>query len=312
MVKATDWHYPGWTMSEDRERDPPEREECFPGGRPGTTPKKEDDTSTATEDGSMQSHGRPTWADIATVEQVIRRATKLQLRKAPGPDAQPQRFDDAEILRIGEELGLEPASLRQALLEVRSEQVRPLIPAERGAASRLLGERYVRTGGTVPGPAEEVQRTLETHLYEVECLAKVRGTPGASVWEPATGLATRIQRSLNIGKRAYVLARTQEVLLQAAAVDDEHTLVTLTADLGNLRKERAIAWTAGSAFLLAPASFILLLLLGVPLEISLLGGATGAGAAAISGAKRAMVRQRARVRAALDGILDKLRRGAAP
>jgi hypothetical protein len=71
------------------------------------------------------------------LEAVIRRAAELQAGSSARAE---EGVSEAEVVKIGQELGLEPAAVRRAIAEVRS---RPA--EERGALVGMVGERVVRT-----------------------------------------------------------------------------------------------------------------------------------------------------------------------
>lgn len=264
----------------------------------------------AEDDGTGTREGGAPRSDVATVERVIRRATKLQIARSGRNKAGEEGLTDTDILRIGEELGLDSVNVRQALLDVRADRARPKRKADKSLTTRLFGQRHVRGSRTINRPAEQVQRLLESHLADKECLAEVKRSSGASVWVPATGLATKIQRGLNLGRRAYILSKSQELTLSVAALDEETCLVTLTADIANLRRERAAGLSIGSAFVLMPTISILLAWpLGLPVELSILAGAGGAGTSAVSTTRVAVRNQRIQMQAAINGLLDRLEAG---
>ncbi len=283
-----------------------------PKNRTSSTEQEQREGVTADSDhgtGEKQTSIMPI-SDVATVERVIRRATKLQMARSGKSSADEQGLSDDDIIRIGEELGLDASNVRQAMLEVRAHRARPKKRTETGLSRRLFGTRYVRSSRPIEKPAAEVQRLLEGHLGDKECLAEVRRSPGNSVWVPATGLATKIQRGLNLGRRAYILSKAQELTLSVAALDEDSSLVTLTADIGNLRRERATGWSIGSTIIVTPAGAVILTLLGLPVELSILAGASGAGATAVSATRVAVRNQRVQMQAALDGLLERLAAGA--
>ncbi|HYW08054.1 MAG TPA: hypothetical protein VE913_13920, partial [Longimicrobium sp.] len=77
------------------------------------------------------------------LEAVIRRATELQFARSDSDDGLPE----AEVMRIGKELGLEPAHVRRAIAEVRGVPV-----AETGVLARVMGPETIRASRIVRRP----------------------------------------------------------------------------------------------------------------------------------------------------------------
>lgn len=173
----------------------------------------------------------------------------------------------------------------------------------------MVGEKSVRAGRVVPGARAEVQRRIETHFRERESLEPVRIRPGRSLWEPRGGLLDKMQRALDVGGRGYELAEARSVELAASELEEGWSLVTLTADLENVRRDHAVGWLAGSFPFFLGGAVVASATAGLPWEILVAsaGGAT-AGAAAW-GAGWSYGRRRDRVRLVLEGLLDRLEQG---
>jgi hypothetical protein len=298
-------------MSGTRERPPAAPPEEAEAGPEAQTRTRDDAAKTAGATGKSPDEARRgALVDMATLEQVIHRATELQIA-SPAPGAEVEGLTEAELLQVAEDIGLEPRFVRQALRETRAEAVRPEVPIDKGVLARIYGERFVRASRTVPGKASALQTRLEFHLRDAESLTELQRRPGRSVWTPAQGLASRIQRGLNIGRRAYLLARAEKVQLSVMAVDDETSVVTLVVDVGNLRARQAQGWAAASAFLLAPGTFLATWLMGLPPEFAAVTGVTVGGATAITAGRVGTQQDRHRMQMVVDGLLDRLERGEA-
>lgn len=248
----------------------------------------------------------------AQLERVIRRAADLQMGAGEGEGA--GELDEAEVVRIGEEVGLDPRHVRQALAEVRAESLLPDMPEGPEIATRVWGPGLVRESRVVPGGRGEVEAKLDRHFREVELLKRVRSRPGRSLWEAAGGLVSTMQRAMDVGGRGYELAKARSVELSVEPLEPGRCLVTLTADLRNARGQAAAAsYTVGS--LVGAAGAIFLVAAGGP-ELPLLLGSAAAGAPALGGATwatHAYVKKRlGRVRLVLQGILDRLEQGVDP
>lgn len=79
---------------------------------------------------------------------------------------------EAEVVRIGREIGLDPATVRRAMAEVRA---RP--PEERGGLARTMGPAVVRASRAIPRPAAETAARLERYLHDTELMTTQRRFP---------------------------------------------------------------------------------------------------------------------------------------
>lgn len=243
------------------------------------------------------------------LERVIRRASDLQFRAGTGEGE--SALDEAEVVRIGEEVGLEPRYVRQALAEIHADSLLPAVPGESRLPARLWGPGLVRTSRVVPGDRADVEAKLEAHLEERELLKRVRHQPGRSLWEPAGGLLSTMKRAMDVGGHGYELAKAKSVDLVVQVLEPGWSLVTLTADLRKARAEAATGWhIAGLGVAISAA--VALAISGAPEVAVLLGsGLTGGvGLGAATWATSAQHRKRRdRMRLVLDGLLDRLELG---
>lgn len=237
------------------------------------------------------------------LERVIRRAAEIQLDAGEGGR---EILTEDEVLRIGREVGIEPRHVRRALAEVRAESLVPELPDRTGMASALWGEAVVRSSRVVPGDAEEVQRKVEEHFRGEESLQSVRRRSGRSLWEPAGGLVSKMQRALDVGGKGYELAEARSVELAVVDLEPGWSLVTLTVDLANLRRDQAIAWTAGATPVLLAGGVMASLALGFPMALALVGAGGGVAAASTLGAGWTLEKKRRRYRLVVEGLLDRL------
>ena len=243
------------------------------------------------------------------LERIIRRATELQQGTAGAGGGEDEPLGEDEIVRIGREVGLEPRHVRQALAEVRAESLLPDPPRDTGLPQRLWGDAFARASRAVPGDPGEVRERVERHFRERESLQPIRSRPGRSLWEPAGGLVSKMQRALDVGGRGYELAEARRVELTVAGLESGWSLVTVTADLRNVRTEHATGWTAGAAALGLPAVFVATAAIGLPVELAAPLVAGGAGGASALGARRTTAKRRRRVELVLVGLLDRLETG---
>ncbi|HEX5580224.1 MAG TPA: hypothetical protein VFX39_01530 [Gemmatimonadaceae bacterium] len=167
--------------------------------------------------------------DRGAVERVLARAAELQVAT---PDA-PGLLSEEQIMELGQEVGLSPAALRQALAEERS---RVVTLEEEGTAGRLFGPRAAAATRTVRGTPERVLATLDLWMQRDECLRVRRRFADRLTWEPRRDLWGSLRRGLNLGGRSYDLSRATEVGATVIPVDDGRVLVRLDADLAPSRR----------------------------------------------------------------------------
>src|SRR5438045_9716428 len=89
---------------------------------------------------------RQSLLDRQALERVLARAAELQ-----GASAMPESGDlitESQLLDTGNEVGLSPAVLNQALAE---ERTRINVPEERGLAGQIAGPRFATATRTIAG-----------------------------------------------------------------------------------------------------------------------------------------------------------------
>jgi hypothetical protein len=243
--------------------------------------------------------GTPAPLERAALERVLARAAELQAADA---DTGEMTLTEAQILDVGNEVGIPAKHLRQALAEERS---RIAVPVERGRVAAIFGSATVSASRTVRGKPAELFEKLDATMQRDESLRVKRRFPDRIAWEPMGGMATEFRRLLNVGGHGYRLARAQEVSATVIAIDAERSIVRLDASLTNVRKQRIVG---GSGMVAAGgvASGILLAL-GVMAAVSALPVA----AAVVGGyfVARSHAPQVAGAQLALEQMLDRLERG---
>ncbi|HEU4628827.1 MAG TPA: hypothetical protein VFS08_03750 [Gemmatimonadaceae bacterium] len=243
--------------------------------------------------------------DRAAVERVLARAVELQ---ASTPD-RTGLLSEAQILELGQEVGLAPEALRQALAE---ERTRTAAPVEAGLAARLFGPAHASATRTVRGTPEQTLRQLDQWMLRDECLQPKRRFPDRITWEARRDIWGSLRRSFNLGGREYALARAREVGAPVVPVDDELGLVHLAADLSSARTGRLRAGGAAAAVGLASTATMAALAsmfvvpAALPVVIALAAVPTLAGVGggyAVARGHGALV---ARTQVALEQLLDRL------
>lgn len=172
------------------------------------------------------------------MEAVIRRAVELQAQAATS-DAE-EGISEAELLRIGREIGVSPQLMQRALAETVG-----AAPAPRTTADRLLGPTRVAASRTVPGDADAVRAHLDRYLTRREWLAPVRRFPDFTVYEKARGgdLARALAEVQNVfggGTQppvgaGYKLRSARRVEAVVQQLEPGYSHVGLSADLGSTR-----------------------------------------------------------------------------
>lgn len=249
-------------------------------------------------------------ADITReqLERVIRRASDLQFRSSTSVG---EALRPHDVIQIGAEVGLDERHVRQALAEVQAASLIPSTPEDAGLARKLVGSAIVSASRVVPGDQAQVEGNLEEYLREKELLKQIRSRPGLSLWEPAAGLISQMRRAMDVGGHGYVLAKARNLQAAVEPLESGWSLVTLTLDIGSLRKERVGGWFTGMGMTgavgavgltVATGGGILPVLGGIAIFSGFMGIATAA-------ARSDMRKQRQRMELALQGLLDRLERG---
>ncbi|MBV9110177.1 MAG: hypothetical protein JO306_12270 [Gemmatimonadetes bacterium] len=232
------------------------------------------------------------------LEAVIKRAVELQTaREAEMTDG----LTDAEVVRIGKELGIEQHLVRRAIAEVRS-----LPPEEAGVVASVMGPGIVRAARTIRRPAAELGIFLEKYLLEAEFMVVERRFPDRTRYVRAQGIGAALGRTFSkVGSRVAPLD-LEKVDVGVAVADEDSSLVTLTVDLSGIRAGTAAGgWLGGlgggstvAAIILASTAPHLLALAGA--------GVLAAGVLGSRGAYRLIT---SKAHNKLEAFLDRLEHG---
>ncbi len=249
--------------------------------------------------------------DRGAIERVLARAAELQVTSSTAdPNGQ---LSENQLIEIGKEAGISPATISQALAEERS---RIAMPVEQGFIASITGPAIATATRVVRGAPAEVLAAVDTWMQREECLRVQRKFADRITWEPRSGVLGTIQRGLNLSGRGYHLTRASQVAATIIPVDGERVLVRLDADLSDSRGARVrvgfgslVAGILGSGVIAVIGSIAL-----APEAFILLGGAaavpTLAGAAAgyqVGKGHRQLVM---RAQLALEQTLDRLEFGS--
>jgi hypothetical protein len=275
-------------MADDAKSTPPAAPTPAPPHAAATTPAP-----------GVPAPGTPAPLERAALERVLARAAELQAQEA---DPGELTLTEAQILDVGNEVGIPAKHLRQALAEERS---RIEVPVERGRIAAIFGSATVSASRTVRGAPAALFDKLDDAMQREESLRVKRRFPDRIAWEPRGGMATEFRRIMNVGGHGYRLARAHEVAATVIAVDAERSIVRLDASLVNVRKAR-IAGGSGMVVASGVASGILLALgvmaaaAALPVAAGIVGGYFVA---------RSHGPQVAGAQLALEQMLDRLERG---
>src|SRR5258705_7782350 len=176
---------------------------------------------------------RQTLLDRQALERVLARAAELQ-----GASALPESSDlisESQLLDIGNEVGLNPATINQALAE---ERTRVNVPEERGLVAQISGAGFATATRTVPGTQRDVLATIDAWMLREECLQVQRRFVDRITWEPQRGLFGKLRRTVNVSGRGYYLMDAGQVSATVLPVDGSRVVVRLDADIQASRSKR--------------------------------------------------------------------------
>src|SRR6476646_10097243 len=160
--------------------------------------------------------------DRQALERVLARAAELQ-----GAGSLPESGDmisEAQLLEIGNEVGLAPAVLNQALAE---ERTRINVPEERGLVAQIAGAGFATATRTVPGTPREILASIDAWMQREECLQVQRRFADRITWEPQRGLFGKIRRTVNVTGHAFYLMDASQVSATVLTVDASQSVVRL-------------------------------------------------------------------------------------
>lgn len=250
----------------------------------------------------------PTPLDRAALERVIARAAELQALHTEAPEG----LTDAQLVDLGNQVGISAEHVRQALAE---ERTRVAVPEERGVIGSWFGSTVATASRVVRGTPARVLALLDAWMQHEELLRVRRRFGDRLTWEARRDFLGSIQAGFNLGGRPYALTSAAEVGATAMAIDADKVLVRLEADFGSSRR-LSVGWAggvaglgvAGGAGLLAIAS-----LAGDPAGL-VVGGVVGSASTVIGGVIASVIaaaqrRKLSRGQLALEQILDRLEHG---
>jgi len=184
----------------------------------------------------------PVPADVAAA--VIGRAAELEQRRGTSHSA---GFDEATLVEIGEDVGLSPDSVREALDQYHA----GLLPTDDDRRETVVGPRTVIVERTVPGPIGRVD-AMVSGLLSRKVFDCCRRSGYTTMWRPSEGLVASIQRTGKRLSRDRTLDDVTEINvslieLPAAAGQVPQVRVTMEAECRSLRVGLGVTAVGGVA-----------------------------------------------------------------
>jgi hypothetical protein len=232
------------------------------------------------------------------LERIIQRAAELQA----GERDIGEGLTEPDLLALGQDVGIPPRYLRQALLE---ERTRSGVAPEGGIVAWVAGPVALTADRVVPGDPATVERVLTGWMEREESLQVKRRHADRTSWEPRVGAVASIQRALGIRGKSFALAHATEVAAQVVPLEPGFCHVRLTANVRAQRTRRL--WGAVIVLGLGAALAAVTSALGV-LGSWLLLAPLVLGAGALAAARRHRP-DNERIVVGLEQVLDRLERG---
>ena len=234
------------------------------------------------------------------LEKIIQRAAELQAGEMDTGES----MTEAELLKLGADVGIDGRHLRQALYEQGSTGT-----AETGFLVRWFGPKVVQAGRVVSGNKATIEMALQHWMQEGEALAVKRKTTDRLVWERQRGFMAEMKRGFKVGGRNYYLARAHDITGVVTQLESGFCHVQLAGDMSRQRSA-SIGGSAAGGAALGIVGLATIGLLSAAFPLSLLGLIPLAGGVAtpvLTG--RAQKISDEQVQLALEQVLDRLEAG---
>ena len=257
-----------------------------------------------------EKHPTPSTAPIpltrAAIERVLSRAAELNVGDLDASEG----MSEAQLVALGQEVGISASHVRQALAE---ERTRVEVQPAHGLIGALLGGTTAAASRIVPGTPATVLARLDEWMQREELLRPKRRFGDRMTWEARRDFIGSLQAGLNFSGKAYALARATELGATAVAIDATRTLVSLDASLADSRRGSAIAASVvgGLGVVGSAALAALVVIPGGPPVVGAMVGAGWASAAAgiIYSVGRSQKAKLHRLQLGLEQVLDRLEHG---
>ena len=173
----------------------------------------------------MNSRGPLTRRDF---DEVMRRAAELAGDDPGGAD---DSFSDAEVVRIGREVGLPERHVRRALAEQRATG-----GGAKGGWRDMLGMLLLRdeveASRTIARPRARIRRELDDFMVGGQLLQRVRRKEDLLQYRPAVDWVSRVARAASFRSRQHYVASARLVEVRLERMEAESTLVEVRVDPG--------------------------------------------------------------------------------
>lgn len=249
----------------------------------------------------------PAPLDRAALERVLARAAELQA----GQSEPAEEMSEAQLIEVGQEVGIGAEHVRLALAE---ERTRVQLPEERGMVGGLFGGEGVTASRVISGNATDLLGRLDDWMQKEEALRAKRRFTDRLTWEARRDFLGTVQQGFNFGGRAYALTQSDEVGATVVQVDAQRCMVRLDASFVQSRRRKVLGSSLLAGAGVVGAGGIMAVATLIPEGSLLFGAILGALPAAAGGAigyavANAQRRRVARAQLALEQILDRLERG---
>jgi hypothetical protein len=240
--------------------------------------------------------------DRAALEKIIQRATELQA----GEFDTGESMTEAELLKLGSDVGIDGRYLRQALYEQGSGA-----SPETGYLVRWFGPNRVSAGRVLSGSKSDIEAQVAHWMTDGEAMTVKRRMPDRTVWERQRGFMAEMKRGFGVGGKAYHLARALDVTVVVTQLEPGFCHVELTADTSKKRNAAIGAVAAGSGMLAVTGTAMFALLPTAVIFpftlVALVPLAAAAVAPVVAG--RAQREKSTHMQVALEQVLDRLEAG---
>ena len=238
-------------------------------------------------------------------DDVMRRASELAATEPGGSEGE---FTEAELVRIGREVGLADRHVRTALAEFRSGGGR--LAGRRRGVRALLSAGEVRASRTVERPRARIRMELDDFMVGGQLLQGVRRREDLLQYRPAVDWTSRVARAASSTSRQHYVAASRLVEVHLEELGPDSTQVDIVVDPGMAGNYRTGAVLGGG---LAGAAAGLGVGAGLALLASLPVAAAGGIAAAVAATvvvvtmvAQGFQRRLGEVHLEVEGILDRL------
>ncbi len=254
----------------------------------------------------MSSRGPLTRRDF---EEVMRRAAELAADDPGGAD---DAFSDAEVVRIGREVGLPERHVRRALEERRA-RGGGVEGGWRTGWRMLLLRDEVSADRVIERPRARIRRELDDFMVGGQLLQRVRRKDDLLQYRPAVDWVSRVARAASFRSRQHYVASSRLVEVRLDRMGPDATQVRIRVDPGIAGNYRnwwvvaacigGVAGGAGVAMSMAP-SLLALAAMGVAVGAASITTSLVVALLAGPGFRRRV----ADVQSEVEGVLDGLER----